>query len=51
MLNFPHSDMLECRGTVTIYAKEVPSLYFENELMQDISKLGADFDIDLYLTE
>ncbi len=32
-----------------IYAKSVPSLYFESNIVEGIANLGANFDIDLYL--
>ncbi len=32
-----------------IYTENVPSLYFESNIVEGITSLGANFDIDLYL--
>jgi len=32
-----------------VYSAEVPSLYFDKDIVSKISALGANFDIDLYL--
>ena len=32
-----------------IYSKHIPELYFEKNILSQISELGACFDIDLYL--
>ena len=34
-----------------IYADEVPSLYFSKDIVQQMSQLGADFDIDLNIVD
>ncbi|WP_347988114.1 DUF4279 domain-containing protein [Methylomonas sp. AM2-LC] len=44
---------LSARHTVevlcSIYADDIPSLYFEKNIVEGISILGANFDIDLYI--
>lgn len=32
-----------------VYANEVPPLYFDQEIIKSIARLGAAFDIDLYI--
>lgn len=32
-----------------VYSEEVPALYFDREIIDSISALGASFDVDLYV--
>lgn len=45
------SDSCDVQFSCIVYSTAIPSLYFDKHLIDGVARIGAHFDIDLYLIE